>query len=196
MSPDTEQQSGIEVLAVARLLKSVFAAFTSSISSGVHATTVSGRSWPRASECQQVLVVPPHPAPPLHATDASVPAPPESVTAFECADASFAACAPAQSGARRARPRLSRLTRQHDVPDPAVLRRALVAPRGEAAVGDGQLRGTIEERDVPIQGGRPERAVRLAALTHFVVRDELRLGLLDSSRAGQTRWAWPACPSG
>src|SRR5437660_7291658 len=112
MSPDTEQQSGIEVLAVPRLLKSVFAAFTSSISSGVHATTVSGRSWPRASACQEVIRGHPQPDPPLHATDASVPAPPESVTAFEGADASFAACAPAQSGAGRARPGLSGLAGQ------------------------------------------------------------------------------------
>src|SRR2546422_6506072 len=121
----------------------------------------------------------PQPDPPLHPTEASVATPSKSVTAFECADASFAAGAPAQSGARRARAPLPRLARQDDVPDTAILRGALIAPGREAAVGDRQLRGVIEQRDVPIQARRPERAVRLAALAHRVVRNELRLGLLD-----------------
>src|SRR2546429_4032434 len=38
--------------------------------------------------------------------------------------------------------------RQHDVPDPAVLRSAFIRARGEAAVGDGELRGAVEERNV------------------------------------------------
>jgi hypothetical protein len=121
----------------------------------------------------------PQPNPPLHATGASVPAPPQSVTAFECADASFAACTPAQSCARGARALLARLARQRDVPDPTVLRRPFIGARGKTAVGHGQLRGPAEERDVPIQGGCPQGPLRLALLTHLVVGDELPLGLLD-----------------
>ena len=100
MRADTEQQSGIEVLAAARPLNSVFAAFTSPIASNVRATVAADRSWPRAGEDQQVIGEHPQPDPPLHATGASVPAPPQAVTAFECADASFAAGAPAESGPR------------------------------------------------------------------------------------------------
>src|SRR6266436_796909 len=187
MSADTELQSGIAVLAAARPLNSVFAAFTSSLSLGAHAPAASGRSWPGAGEDQQVIGEHPQSNPPLHAAGAAVPAPPQSVTAFECADASFAACAPAQGCARGARPRLPMLARQHDVPDPAVLRAAFIAPRGEATVGDRQLRRATEERDVPIQSGRPERAFRLAALTHLVVRDELRLRLLDLHQPAEFR---------
>src|SRR5215510_539637 len=39
----------------------------------------------------------PQPDPPLHATGVSVGTPPKSMTTFECADASFAACAPAEA---------------------------------------------------------------------------------------------------
>ena len=157
MSADIEQRCGIEVLAGARPLNSTVLAFTSSMSPVIRLVrAVQGRAWPRAGEHEQVIGEHPQSDPPLHPTGASVATPSKSVTAFECADASFAAGAPAQGRARRARPRLPMLARQHDVPDPAVLRRAFIAPRGEATVGDGQLRGVIEERDVPIQGGRPE----------------------------------------
>src|SRR2546428_9677961 len=101
------------------------------------------------------------------------------MTTLERADPSFAPRAPAESRAGNPRALLAGLPRQHDVPDPAVLRGAFIGPRGKAAIGDGQLGGAIEERDVTIQGGLPEGALRLAALTHRVVGDELRLGLLD-----------------
>src|SRR2546428_8339509 len=101
------------------------------------------------------------------------------MTALERADPSFAPRAPAESRAGNPRALLARLPRQHDVPDPAVLRRAFIGPGGKTAIGDGQLRGAVEERDVTIQGGLPEGALRLAALTHGVIGDELRLGLLD-----------------
>src|SRR5256886_15202009 len=114
-----------------------------------------------------------------HPALAAVPAPPEPMTTLERADPSFAPRAPAERRAGNPRALLAGLPRQHDVPDPAVLRRAFIRARGEAAVGDGELRGAIEERHVTIQGGRPEGALRLAALTHRVVGDELRLGLLD-----------------
>src|SRR5439155_22854314 len=180
MSADIEQRCGIEVLAGARPLNSTVLAFTSSMSPVIRLVrAVQGRSWPRAGEHEQVIGEHPQSDPPLHPTGASVATPSKSVTAFECADASFAAGAPAQSCARRARAHLPRLARQDDVPDTAILRGALIAPGRETAVGDRQSRGVIEQRDVPIQARRPERAVRLAALTHLVVRDELRFGLLD-----------------
>src|SRR5882672_504823 len=101
------------------------------------------------------------------------------MTTLERTDPAFAPRAPAESRAGDPRALLAGLPRQHDVLDAAVLRRAFIRARGEAAVGDGELRWAIEERYVTIQGGRPEGALRLAALTHRVVGDELRLGLLD-----------------
>src|SRR5262245_57679254 len=180
MTADIEQRCRIEVLAAAKPLNSAVLAFTSSISPGLQRVlTVPEHSWPGAGEHQPVIGEHAQSDPPLHPTDASVAAPPQSVAAFQRADASFAAGAPAPCGARQARARRPRLARQDDVPDPTVLRRALVAPGREAAVGDCQVRGVCEQRDVPIQARRPQRAVRLAALTHCVVGDELRLGLLD-----------------
>src|SRR5947209_7032157 len=138
-----------------------------------------GGSWSGAAEHQQVIGDDPEPHPALHPALAVVPAAPEPMTTLERADPSFAPRAPAERRAGNPRALLAGLPRQHDVPDPAVLRRAFIRARGEAAVGDGELRGAIEERHVAIQGGFPEGALRLAALTHRVVGDELRLGLLD-----------------
>src|SRR2546428_7777952 len=138
-----------------------------------------GGSWSGAAEHQQVIGDDSEPHPALHPTLAVVSAPTEPMTALERADPSFAPRAPAESRAGNPRALLAGLPRQHDVLDPAVLRRAFIRARGEAAVGDGELRGAIEERHVTIQGGRPEGALRLAALTHRVVGDELRLRLLD-----------------
>src|SRR4030095_11639150 len=180
MNADTEQQRGNEVLAGTRPLNSAFLAFTSSMLPVVgRVLAVPGRSRPRAGKHEQVIGEDPQSDRPLHPTGASVATPSKSVTAFECADASFAAGAPAQSCARRARTRRPRLARQDNAADTAILPGALIAPGRETAVGDRQSRGVIEQRDVPIQARRPERAVRLAALTHLVVRDELRFGLLD-----------------
>jgi hypothetical protein len=164
MSADVEQPSKIEVLAAAKPLNSAVFAFTASTSPVLRrVVAVPERSWPSAGEHEQVIGEHPQPDPSLHPANASVAAPPQSVTAFECADASFAACAPAQGCARRARARLPSLARQHDVADPAVLRRAFITPGGEPAVGDRHLRGVIEERDVPIQSRHPQRSLRLAA---------------------------------
>src|SRR5437870_13374702 len=138
-----------------------------------------GGSWSGAAEHQQVIGDDPEPHPALHPALAVVPAAAEPMTALECADPSFAPRAPAESRAGHPRALRAGLPRQHDVPDPAILRRAFIRARGEAAVGDGELRGAIEERNVTIQGGCPESALRLATLTHRVVGDELRLGLLD-----------------
>src|SRR5437879_11947556 len=63
------------------------------------------------------------------------------MTTLERADPSFAPRAPAERRAGNPRALLAGLPRQHDVPDPAVLRRAFIRARGEAAVGDGELRG-------------------------------------------------------
>ena len=113
-----------------------------------------GGSWPGAAEHQQVIGDDPEPHPALHPALAVVPAAPEPMTALERADPAFAPRAPAERRAGKPRALFAGLPRQHDVPDPAVLRRAFIRARGEAAVGDGELRGAVEERDVTIQGGR------------------------------------------
>jgi hypothetical protein len=80
-----------------------------------------------------------------------------------------------------------RLPRQHDVLHPTLLGRAFIGPRGEPAIGDGQVRRVTEQRDMPIQCRRPEGAVRLVALTDLIVGDELRLGLLDLDELTELR---------
>src|SRR5215510_7963660 len=101
MNGDIKRWCGIEILAAANPLTSALLFFSRSISPVVPSVqAVPGRSWPGASEHEQVIGEYPQPDPSLHAAGTSVATPPQSVTAFECADASFAACAPAQSCAR------------------------------------------------------------------------------------------------
>src|SRR5437879_2237602 len=141
------RRCGIEVLAVAKTLNSARLAFTSSMSPVLHgALAVPGRSWSRAGQHKQVIGEHSQPDPPLHPAGAAVAAPPQSMSTFQCADASFAASAPAQSCARSARARLPRLAGQDDVPDAAVRCRAFITSRREAAVGDRELRGVLEQR--------------------------------------------------
>src|SRR4026208_1497504 len=112
MSADIEQWSGIEVLATAKPLDFAFFAFTSSIAPVLHlGRAVADPSRSRAGEHEQVIGEHPEPDPPLHPAGASVATPPQSVTSFACADASLAACAPAQRCARRPRARLPPLAR-------------------------------------------------------------------------------------
>ena len=51
--------------------------------------------------------------------------------------------------------------------------RAFITSRREAAVGDRELRGVLEQRDMPIQGGRPQGALCLATRADLVIGDEL-----------------------
>src|SRR2546425_1812552 len=146
-----------------------------------------GGSWPGAAEHQQVIGDDSEPHPALPPALAVVPAPAEPMTALERADPAVAPRAPAESRAGNPGALLAGQPRQHDVPDPAVLGGAFIRARGEAAVGDGELRGAVEERNVTIQCGRPEGALRLAVLTHPVVGDELRLGLLDLHEPAELR---------
>src|SRR5215510_16318717 len=133
MNADIERRSGSEVLAAAKPLNSAFRAVTSFISPGPRRVGAApGRSWPRAGEHEQVIGEHPEPDPPLHPAGASIPTPLESVTAFEGADTSLAAGAPAEGRSRQSRALLARLARQDDVPDTALLRRALIAPGREA----------------------------------------------------------------
>ena len=88
---------------------------------------VSRGSWPGAAEHQQVIGDDAEPDPALHPALATVPAPPESMTALERADPSFAPRAPAESRTGNPRALLAGLPRQHDGPDPAVLRGAFWA---------------------------------------------------------------------
>jgi hypothetical protein len=140
MNADNAQRPGIAVLATAKPLNSVVLAFTSSISPAFQRVlTAPEHSWPRPGEHEQVIGEHAQSHPPLHPPGASVAASSQYVPAFQGADPPVAARAPAQSGTRRARARLPRLTRQDDVPDPTVLRRALMASRREAATGDRQV---------------------------------------------------------
>src|SRR5262245_22146979 len=183
MNAEIEPRCRIEGLKAANPLNSALLAFSSSMSPVVDSfLVIAGRSCPGTGEHEQVIGEHPQPHPPLHPAGASVATPPQSVTTFQCADASFAACAPAQSCARRARPRLARLpggARRAAGPATTSLRGAVVAPASEAAASDGKVRCVIEQRAVPIQARRPERAFRLAARADLVGSDELRLGLLD-----------------
>jgi len=132
---------------------------------------------------EQIVGEDAEPDPSLHSGRPSVPAPPQPVATLERADAAFTAGAPTERRASGSRALLPRLAWQDDVSDAAVVRRALVAARGKAAVGDGQVRSMVKERDVAIERRRPEGAFRLASLTHLVVGDELRFGLLDLHEA-------------
>ena len=81
----------------------------------------------RTAEHQQVLGDDTEPHPALHPALAAVPASAEPMTALERADPSFAPRAPAESRTGNPRALLAGLPRQHDGPDPAVLRGAFWA---------------------------------------------------------------------
>src|SRR5262249_12161655 len=117
----------------------------------------------------------------------AVPAAPQTMTAFERADPPLASGAPAECGAGDPRALLTRLPRQHDMPDAPIPRSALVTARREPAVGHGQLRGALHKRDVSIQGRLPQGPLALARIHHGVVRDELCLGLLDLHEPAELR---------
>src|SRR5438132_11892155 len=80
------------------------------------AAAVPRGSWPGAAEHQQVIGDDTEPHPALHPALATVPAPPEPMTALERADPSFAPRAPAESRAGNPRALLAGLPRPHDVP--------------------------------------------------------------------------------
>jgi len=75
--------------------------------------------------------------------------------ALERADPPFSCRAPAESRAGQPGALLLRFPRQHDVLHPTFLRRAFIGPRGEAAIGNGQVRRVPKQRAVPIQCRRP-----------------------------------------
>ena len=103
---------------------------------------------------EQIVGEDAEPDPSLHSGRPSVPAPPQPVATLERADAAFTAGAPTERRASGSRALLPRLAWQDDVSDAAVVRRALVAARGKAAVGDGQVRSMVKERDVAIERRR------------------------------------------
>src|SRR4029453_8488495 len=116
-----------------------------------HTTLRRGGSWPGAAEDEQIIGDDPEAHPALHPALTVVPTPPEPMTTLERADPAFDPGTPAERRAGNPRARLARLPRQYDVPDPAILRRAFIRARGEAAVGDGEPRGAVEKRNVTIQ---------------------------------------------
>src|SRR5256885_8563913 len=144
-------------------------------------------SWPRATEHQQIIGDDSEPHPTLHAALAAVSAAPQAMTALERADPSFASCSPAEGEAGNPRADFPGLAREHDVPDSALVRAAFIRRRGKAAIGDRELGRAAKELDMSIQGGSPQGAIRLPALTHHVVGDELRLGLLDLDEPSELR---------
>src|SRR2546426_3759165 len=180
MNADTKPGSRARVRTPARLRNFSVSDFIALRSPSDRASGAArSRSWSRSGEGEQIVGDDTQAHPPLHPTRTSIPTSPQPMTTFERADASFTACAPAQRRSSGARAFFTRLAWQHDVSDTTVARRALVVARGKAAVGDGQVRSVVEEGDVTIQGGLPESAVRLAALTHLIVGDDLHLRLLD-----------------
>src|SRR6266702_1250310 len=186
MTTDIGRGCGKELVTRVRVLISGFPA----IYCDGRRSEIASRSWPGATKYQQIIGDDPQADPALHPALPTVPAPAQSMTALERADPPFTSRAPAEGRTGQPGALLVRLAWQHDVPDPTVLRRTFIGARGEPPIGDGQVRRVTEQRDVPIQCGRPEGAVRLAALTDLVVGDELRLGLLDlhePSELGGTR---------
>src|SRR6266436_4171800 len=97
---------------------------------------VPSRSWPGATEYQQIIGNDPQPDPALHAAFTAVPAPPQAMTMLEGADPPFTSRAPAEGRAGQPGALLVRLAWQHDVPDPTVLRRTLIGARGEPPIGE------------------------------------------------------------
>src|SRR5207247_9778764 len=108
-------------------------------------------------------------------------------TALERTDPSFTARSPAEGQAGNSRAGCARLVRKHDMPDSALVRDAFIRRRGKATVSDGELRRAAKELDMSVQGGSPQAAVSLPALTHRVIGDELRLGLLDLHQPSELR---------
>lgn len=169
MSAESRSGAPRRALAPARPLNSGASGFIAACSPAARPPIRLDGSRACSSEDKQVVRDHPQPDPALHPARPSVPTSPQPVTTFECADASFTAGAPSECRARCARSLLTRPARQDDLPDPTGLRGALVAARGEATIGNGQVRRAIEERDVPIESGLPQAALGLPALTHLVI---------------------------
>src|SRR5881296_438881 len=144
-------------------------------------------SGPGPAEHQQIIRDDTEPDPTLHPALAAVSAAPQTMTALERTDPSFTARSPAEGQAGNSRAGCARLARKHDVPDSALVREAFIHRRGKAAISDGELGRTAKERDMSVQGGSPQGAVSLPALTHRVIGDELRLGLLDLHEPSELR---------
>src|SRR6266566_4485311 len=144
-------------------------------------------SGPGPAEHQQIIRDDTEPHPTLHPALAAVSAAPQTMTALERTDPSFTARSPAEGQAGNSRAGCARLARKHDMPDSALVRDAFIRRRGKATVSDGELRRAAKELDMSVQGGSPQAAVSLPALTHRVIGDELRLGLLDLHQPSELR---------
>src|SRR6059036_3602397 len=144
-------------------------------------------SGPGPAEHQQIIRDDTEPHPTLHPALAAVSAAPQTMTALERTDPSFTARSPAEGQAGNSRAGCARLARKHDMPDSALVRDAFIHRRGKATVSDGELRRAAKELDMSVQGGSPQAAVSLPALTHRVIGDELRLGLLDLHEPSELR---------
>src|SRR3989442_13453718 len=118
-----------------------------------------GPSWARSPQDPQVVRDDPEPDPALHACASAIATAVESMTALEHADPSLAAGAPPERAPKPAESRRSTAAQQGDVADVAGSRRAFVALRGEAGIGDGQPGRVAEELDVAGPRGEPHRGL-------------------------------------
>src|SRR2546427_5244345 len=147
-----------------------------------------GPSWARSSQDPQVVRDDPEPDPALHACASAIATAVESMTALEHADPSLAAGAPAERAPKPSQRRRAPAAQQSDIADAARGRRALVALRSEAGIGDGQPGRVAEERDMAGHRWDPPRAGRHPPDADLVVRDELGLGLLNLHDLAELGW--------
>src|SRR5215831_528161 len=136
-------------------------------------------SGPCTAEHEQVIGEDGKPYPALHPAFPAISTAPQTMTAFEGADPSFTARAPAKRRANQPRPCLPRLAWQHHVADATFAGSAFISSRRKVCVSHCQGGRTLEERDVPIESWLPQGAIRLTALHHRVVSNELPLGFLN-----------------
>src|SRR5262249_32744745 len=110
-------------------------------------------SGPCTAEHEQVIGDDGKPYPALHPAFTAISTAAQAMTAFEGADPSFTARAPAKRRAHQPRPRLPRLAWHHHVADATFVGGAFISSRRKVCVGHGQGWRTLEERDVRSRAG-------------------------------------------
>ena len=113
---------------------------------------------------------------------------------FDHTDAAFAADAPALAPTkpplpfvRASRRGLPSWSGQDDPPHATLHRRLFVLGRRESAIASRDIRGPIEDREVPIQRRRPQRHIGGPSFVHLVRRDDLMLGFLNRHELAEFR---------
>ncbi len=115
------------------------------------------------------------PDPASGAVGTTVATAPQAMPSCDHTDAPLAPDAPALSAAepslafvRPSRRRLPSGPRHNDPSPPALHRRLFVPSQGKAPIARGDVRGTVEQRHVSIQRGRPQRHVGRPSRVDFV----------------------------